>query len=49
MHEHAARSAYEATHDPRFAPPPLLSQMVAAGRLGTKNGQGLRTGKDQAQ
>jgi len=49
VHEHAARSAYEATHDPRFAPPPLLSQMVAAGRLGTKNGQGLRTGKDQAQ
>ncbi|KAA9162656.1 3-hydroxyacyl-CoA dehydrogenase family protein [Amycolatopsis acidicola] len=49
VHEHATRSAYDATLDPRFAPPPLLRQMVAAGHLGAKNGQGFRTGKENAQ
>ncbi|GAB3563303.1 3-hydroxyacyl-CoA dehydrogenase NAD-binding domain-containing protein [Amycolatopsis endophytica] len=49
VHEHAARSAYEGTLDPHFAPPPLLRQMVAAGRLGAKNGQGFRTGKEDTQ
>ncbi|KAA9163298.1 3-hydroxyacyl-CoA dehydrogenase family protein [Amycolatopsis acidicola] len=43
VHEHATRSAYDATLDPAFAPPPLLRAMVAAGRLGTKNGKGFRT------
>ncbi len=46
VHQHATRSAYDATLDPRFAPPPLLSQMVAAGRYGTKNGRGFRTGDE---
>jgi 3-hydroxybutyryl-CoA dehydrogenase len=49
VHEHATRSAYEATLDPRFAPPPLLQQMVAAGFHGTKNGRGFRTGEEDAR
>lgn len=43
VHLHATKAAYDATHDARYAPPPLLQQMVAAGRLGNKNGQGFRT------
>jgi 3-hydroxybutyryl-CoA dehydrogenase len=43
VHHHATRSAYEATFDSRFAPPPLLQQMVAAGYDGDKNGHGFRT------
>jgi 3-hydroxybutyryl-CoA dehydrogenase len=43
VHEHATRSAYEATLDPGFAPPPLLRTMVAAGMLGNKNGRGFRS------
>lgn len=49
VHQHAAQSAYDATLDPRFAPPPLLRQMVAAGYLGNKNGQGFRTREESAQ
>ncbi|MFL4908214.1 3-hydroxyacyl-CoA dehydrogenase family protein [Streptomyces sp. MMS24-I2-30] len=45
VHEHATSRAYEATLDPAFAPPPLLRQMVAAGRLGNKSGHGFRTEK----
>ncbi|MEW1819194.1 3-hydroxyacyl-CoA dehydrogenase family protein [Arthrobacter sp. NPDC080031] len=43
VHNHATMSAYQATLDPKFAPPPLLRQMVAAGHLGNKNGKGFRT------
>lgn len=43
VHEHATRSAYEATLDPIYAPPPLLQTMVAGGMKGTKNGKGFRT------
>ncbi|MFC9355092.1 3-hydroxyacyl-CoA dehydrogenase family protein [Rhodococcus sp. NPDC057014] len=43
VHLHATQAAYDATVDSRYAPPPLLRQMVAAGRLGTKNGHGFRT------
>ena len=46
VHKHATQSAYEATLDPRFAPPPLLRQMVAAGYHGNKNGRGFRTQED---
>lgn len=49
VHEHATQSAYDATLDPRFAPPPLLRQMVAAGYHGNKNGQGFRTGNGSAR
>ncbi|PBI91933.1 3-hydroxyadipyl-CoA dehydrogenase [Rhodococcus erythropolis] len=42
VHLHATQAAYDATLDWRYAPPPLLRQMVAAGRLGNKNGHGFR-------
>ncbi|MPZ63249.1 MAG: 3-hydroxybutyryl-CoA dehydrogenase [Propionibacteriales bacterium] len=42
VHRHATQSAYDATLDPQFAPPPLLAQMVAAGYLGRKSGRGFR-------
>ncbi|MGY4920090.1 3-hydroxyacyl-CoA dehydrogenase family protein [Streptomyces sp. 900116325] len=48
VHNHATQSAYEATLDPRFAPPPLLRQMVAAGYHGNKNGHGFRTAQEEA-
>ena len=46
-HLHATEAAYEATLDARYAPPPLLRQMVAAGRLGNKNGRGFRVDPNQ--
>ena len=36
-----ARSLYEEFKEPLYAPPPLLSRMVAAGLLGRKTGQGF--------
>lgn len=47
-HHHATHSAYDATLDPAYAPPPLLSQMVAAGYYGRKSGRGFRIGIDEA-
>jgi 3-hydroxybutyryl-CoA dehydrogenase len=47
-HHHATTSAYEATLDPQFAPPPLLTQMVAAGFHGRKTGRGFRLGRPDA-
>ncbi|MBB4935298.1 3-hydroxybutyryl-CoA dehydrogenase [Lipingzhangella halophila] len=44
VHEHATASAHAQLHDSRFAPPPLLSRMVAAGYLGDKAGKGFRAG-----
>jgi 3-hydroxybutyryl-CoA dehydrogenase len=41
-HHHATLSAYQQTLDPQYAPPPLLSRMVAAGYLGNKSGRGFR-------
>ena len=49
VHRHATESAYRATLDPQFAPPPLLAQMVAAGHLGTKSGRGFRVGAEQGE
>lgn len=49
VHRHATQSAYEATLDPQFAPPPLLSQMVAAGYLGNKSGRGFRVGTSEEE
>lgn len=43
IHLHATEAAYAATRDPRYAAPPLLRSMVAAGRLGAKSGRGFRT------
>lgn len=47
VHLQATESIYAATGDARYAPPPLLRQMVAAGRLGTESGHGFRTGSPQ--
>jgi 3-hydroxybutyryl-CoA dehydrogenase len=44
VHLLATEAAYAATHDSRYAPPPLLRRMVAAGRLGAKSGDGFRVG-----
>jgi len=38
---HVANALYEATRDPKFAPPVLLQKMVAAGWLGRKTGKGF--------
>ncbi len=46
VHDHATASAYEATRDARYAPPPLLRQMVATGHLGKKSGRGFRAGTE---
>jgi 3-hydroxybutyryl-CoA dehydrogenase len=48
-HHHATTSAYEATLDPQYAAPPLLSQMVAAGYHGRKTGRGFRVGAPAGQ
>ncbi|MDF1704908.1 MAG: 3-hydroxyacyl-CoA dehydrogenase family protein [Aeromicrobium sp.] len=42
VHLHGTEAAYRATGDTRYAPPPLLRAMVAAGRLGAKSGSGFR-------
>jgi 3-hydroxybutyryl-CoA dehydrogenase len=49
VHLHATESAYKATLDPQFAPPPLLQQMVTAGYLGNKSGRGFRVGADHGE
>lgn len=49
VHLHATEAAYAATRDPRYAAPPLLRSMVAAGYRGTKNGRGFRTEPPKGQ
>lgn len=46
IHLHASSAAYEQTHSPHLAPPPLLSRMVDAGYLGRKAGQGFHSYSD---
>jgi 3-hydroxybutyryl-CoA dehydrogenase len=41
VHRAVSLSLYEQLRDPRFAPPPLVERMVAAGQLGRKVGQGF--------
>ena len=43
VHLDETSALYESIADPRYAPPPLLRRMVAAGRFGTKNGRGFRS------
>ncbi|MEZ7005922.1 3-hydroxyacyl-CoA dehydrogenase family protein [Streptomyces sp. AD55] len=49
VHLRATEGAHAATHDSRYAPPPLLRRMVAAGRLGAKSGRGFRTGEESTR
>jgi len=42
-HRAVSMSIYEQLKDPRFAPPPLVDRMIAAGRLGRKAGRGFYT------
>jgi 3-hydroxybutyryl-CoA dehydrogenase len=46
VHRDATRVAHHATGDPRFAVPPVLERMVAAGRLGDKTGSGFHSTKE---
>lgn len=46
VHRDATRAAHRATGDPRYAVPPLLDRMIAAGRLGDKNGAGFHSKKE---
>ncbi|WP_016693533.1 3-hydroxyacyl-CoA dehydrogenase family protein [Rhodococcus rhodochrous] len=46
-HLRNTEAVYAATSDSRYAPPPLLRQMVAAGRLGEKTGSGFRITRTQ--
>lgn len=43
IHYAVSMSLFNQLHDPRFAPPPLVSQMIAAGELGRKTGRGFYT------
>jgi 3-hydroxybutyryl-CoA dehydrogenase len=41
VHRAVSTSLYGQLRDPRFAPPPLVDRMIAAGRLGRKCGHGF--------
>jgi 3-hydroxybutyryl-CoA dehydrogenase len=41
IHHQVASRLYEQLHDPRFAPPPMIERMIAAGDLGRKTGRGF--------
>lgn len=43
VHKEVAMRLYEQLRDPRFAPPPLVDRMIAAGDLGRKTGRGFYT------
>lgn len=41
IHKAVSMALYERLRDPRFAPPPLVDRMIAAGHLGRKTGKGF--------
>ncbi|MCP2252728.1 3-hydroxybutyryl-CoA dehydrogenase [Prauserella aidingensis] len=43
VHKAVAMRLYEQLREPRFAPPPLVDRMIAAGDLGRKTGRGFYT------
>ncbi|GAA5149546.1 3-hydroxyacyl-CoA dehydrogenase family protein [Pseudonocardia eucalypti] len=46
IHKEVAMRLYEQFRDPRFAPPPMVDRMIAAGDLGRKTGRGFYTYDD---
>ncbi|GAA4728029.1 3-hydroxyacyl-CoA dehydrogenase family protein [Nocardioides endophyticus] len=46
IHHQVASRLYEQLRDPRFAPPPMVERMIAAGDLGRKTGRGFYTYDD---
>lgn len=46
VHRQVATRLYEQLKEPRFAPPPLVDRMIAAGDLGRKTGRGFYTYDD---
>jgi 3-hydroxybutyryl-CoA dehydrogenase len=46
IHQQVATRLYEQLREPRFAPPPMVERMVAAGDLGRKTGRGFYTYED---
>jgi 3-hydroxybutyryl-CoA dehydrogenase len=48
IHHQVASRLYEQLRDPRFAPPPLVERMIAAGDLGRKTGRGFYDYTDTA-
>ncbi|WP_403022733.1 3-hydroxyacyl-CoA dehydrogenase family protein [Salinibacterium sp. GXW1014] len=48
VHWQVAMRLYEQLRDPRFAPPPMVERMIAAGDLGRKTGRGFYTYDDTA-
>ncbi len=46
VHRLVATRLYEQLKEPRFAPPPLVDRMIAAGDLGRKTGRGFYTYED---
>jgi len=46
VHHQVSSRLYEQLRDPRFAPPPLVERMIAAGDLGRKTGRGFYTYND---
>lgn len=43
IHHAVSLRLYEQLKDPKYAPPPLVDRMIAAGHLGRKTGQGFYT------
>lgn len=46
IHREVSLRLYEQLREPRFAPPPLVDRMIAAGDLGRKTGRGFYTYAD---
>lgn len=46
VHKQVATRLYEQLKEPRFAPPPMVDRMIAAGDLGRKTGRGFYTYDD---
>ncbi|MEK6711897.1 MAG: 3-hydroxyacyl-CoA dehydrogenase family protein, partial [Nitrospinota bacterium] len=48
-HRETALALFAQLHDPRYAPPPLVEGMIAAGRLGQKAGRGFYAYKQPSE